>query len=337
MTNPDPRGHLFVYEYSTGGAVTELTLLGYPADADFHPLGVNFYREADGPTRVFVVNHGRNGSSVEIFDVNYEDRTAKHVMTITDGNKNILSPNAIAPVSYTQFYVTNDHYFLHKDYEALSLIETVFEMPWSWVTYVDFTDCPPKMPPKTHVAVNGFPFANGIAVTPTGKQVLIGSTSECSVRIYERNPKTNNLSHTYETVSFNCHVDNVRFDMSLKPDDRTAFDENGHFLRGALAAGSPSGRRMAIMADDPSRNPAPSLIGEIIRGKPGVRNPADSAPLAAGPVVNRGTLYYAKTVYESMYRNPLYSISSFLFFSFFLVPKLPISWFPQFAIFVTNS
>lgn len=279
---------MHLYDYASTGAIRKVQLVGFPEDADFHPLGINFFRAAgDDRTRLFIVNHERTGSKVAVFDLDYEKAEAHYVLSISDGDCNILSPNAVAPVSYTSFYVTNDHYFIRRKNPILSMAETALGLPFGWVTSVDFSG---ERPTFT-TAANSIAFANGIVVTPTGKQVIVASASMNCVFIYDRDPATNALSIDREKVFLNFHPDNVSFDDSLDVTDPTVFDEDGKFLRGVVVGGAPAAAKLFAMARNPEACRAPSIVAEVRAG-----SGRDPAPLAAGPSRNK---YYARTLYQS--------------------------------------
>ncbi|ODH14316.1 hypothetical protein ACO22_06602 [Paracoccidioides brasiliensis] len=287
--NPDPKGSLVIFDYASTGKTKELELIDFPEEADFHPLGVNIFRSSpDASTRLFVINHRRTGSTVEVFDVNYDLHQAKYIRTISDNDKTIVSPNSIAPVSYTQFYVTNDHRYIARTSPILSKIETFFSRPWTWVTFVDFS-FPDDF--KCTIVADNIAFSNGILVTPTGKEVVVASSSSDALYIYKRDPKTNLLSKDRESIPVNFHPDNINFDDSLDISDPTVFDAEGRFLRGLVVAGHPSLIKIFKMSRNPGSANAPSWVAEIRRGT-GV----DPAPCPAGP--RQGELY-SLTLYQS--------------------------------------
>ncbi|KAK2735899.1 hypothetical protein FQN55_001932 [Onygenales sp. PD_40] len=291
LENPDPKGNLYIYDYASTGSLKELELVDFPETSDFHPLGVDFFRSSPGAsTRLFVVNHARTGSRVDIFDLDYKQHQAKYIRSISDDNKTIVSPNAVHPISYTQFYVTNDHLHTSANGRVLSMIETLFVRPLSWATFVDFSD-PNEL--KCTVVAEGIPFANGIIVTPTGKEVLIASTTTSAVFVYERDAQTNLLSKTRETILTHFRTDNLAFDDSLDVSDPTAFDSEGRFLRGVIVGGHPSNIVLQLMARNPDKYNAPSWVAEIRRGT-GV----DPAPFPAGPEHPEGS-FYSRTLYLS--------------------------------------
>ncbi|KAL1961572.1 hypothetical protein VTN77DRAFT_1424 [Rasamsonia byssochlamydoides] len=288
MYDPNPKGGIFVYDYVHKNALRQIRLLGFPSQSDFHPLGINIYREKGGSTRLFVVNHQRNGSTVDIFDIDYVTSTATFITSIADNDRHILSPNAVSPVSYTSFFVTNDHRFIPRKHAFLNMQETTRALPLGWVTFVDFSCSPTRF----HTAISGIPFPNGIVVTPTGKEVIVASSSTSHLLIYDRDPISNCITYR-EKIPLQYRPDNLTFDHSLKPSDPTAFDKDGRFLRGLVSAGHPCIRLLHAMSRDPSKHAAPSWVVEI-RRTPGKAE----APCKATTAEYRGD-YYVETLYQS--------------------------------------
>jgi arylesterase / paraoxonase len=295
MYDPSPKGSLYLYDYTlkSKSAPRPVQLVGQPANADFHPLGLNFYRSATpgAQTRLFVVNHQRTGSTVDIFDLDYPTATATFITSICDGDHNIISPNAVSPISYTSFYVTNDHRFIPRLNPLLNWQETVRALPLGWVTLVDFSVSKPVF---TTVAT-GIPFANGVVVTPTGKEVVVASSSGSVLFVYDRDPATSNLSPCRERISCKFRPDNLTFDHAIEPSDPTAFDSEGRFLRGIICGGHPSSRQLFGMSRSPGAVSAPSWVVEVRRrtGQEG-----DSAPCPATDPESKGN-YWLKTLYQS--------------------------------------
>lgn len=73
--------------------------------------GIGIYEDPDEPNElyIFLINHRINGSVIELFkhtlntfELNYV-KTFKHEL--------FYNPNAVAPISKDEFYVTNDYYF----------------------------------------------------------------------------------------------------------------------------------------------------------------------------------------------------------------------------------
>lgn len=278
-----------LYDYGDTGTLREIKLVNFPSDFGFHPLGIGLYREKkDTRPRLFVVNQGYNKSCVEIMDIDYEEARAVHVCSVTDNNHTIRSPNSVSPVSYTSFYVTNDQCLIRRRHPFLSFTERVLGLPLGWVTFVDFST---QSKPIYTIVAGGIPFANGILVTPNGKEVLVASTSTDIVRIYERDPETGALSGKYSSVYMTFHPETLSFDRSLDMNDPTVFNSNGKFLRGVVATGSPDAGRLFCMAKNPYGCVAPSAVAEIRRG-----HGLDLSPFP-GSLFNLHTNYYARTLY----------------------------------------
>ncbi|PGH27976.1 hypothetical protein AJ80_00230 [Polytolypa hystricis UAMH7299] len=289
LRDPNSNGKLFLYDYASSGKLDQLTLVGF--NGNFHPLRVNFFRDGPGGlTRLFVVDHGAFGRGIMIFDVDYAKLEAHYVGWIYDGRETIVSPNAICPVSYTQFYVTNDHYYIKRRHPFLSFYETMFSRPWGWVTFVDFTV---RKDTKCRVVATNIPFANGIVMPPTGTEVLMASTSADAVLVYQRDPGTNELSEKFETIPLPfMRPYNLRFDFSLDRDDSSVFDADGKFLRGVTVAGHPLVLEMEKMSRNPDKYAAPSWVVEIRRG-----SGDDPAPCSTTNPENKSG-YFMRTLYQ---------------------------------------
>ncbi|RDW67595.1 hypothetical protein BP6252_08991 [Coleophoma cylindrospora] len=292
MYNPNPKGALYLYNYVTKTDLRQVELVGLPEASDFHPLGINFYREPGKETRLFVVNHQRNGSTVDVFTLDYENSKAAFMTSISDGDQNILAPNAVAPISYTSFYVTNDHYFIPRLNPILNKIETFGSLPLGWVTLVDITGPTPKFT----TATSNIGFANGIVLTPTGKEVIVASTisKPPSVFIYTRDSATNTLTFN-SSVAVPFRPDNLSFDDGLDVNDKTAFDDEGRFLRGLVAAGHPAPLKLFAVSRDPVHKKAPSWVVEIRRS-----SESDKAAWSATEVVGSADGEFSlRTLYQS--------------------------------------
>lgn len=298
------QGRLLLYDYGGLGSLREMELVNFPSTSDFHPLGIGLYREKEmRHARLFVVNQGHDKSCVEIMDIDYEDARAVHVCSVTDNNHTIRSPNSVSPVSYTSFYVTNDQCLIRRRHPFLSFTERVLGLPLGWVTFVDFSI---QSKPNCIIVAGGIPFANGILVTPTGKEVLVASTSTDIVRIYERDPETDALSGKYSSVYMTFHPETLSFDRSLDISDPTVFNSNGNFLRGVVATGSPDAGRLFCMAKNPHGCVAPSIVAEICRG-----HGPDLSPFP-GSLFNLRSKYYARTLYAGTYSSwPPYRVLTY--------------------------
>ncbi|KAK4049280.1 hypothetical protein OIV83_004217 [Microbotryomycetes sp. JL201] len=179
-------------------------------DKDFHPLGLRFIQDG---SRLFVINHERLYSSVEVFQLSTTTPglplTARYLMTIKHSSFN--APNAIQPVSSNSFYLSHDHKYNKRSTRLidnlLNFYETIFAKPWSRVDFVTFDD-PPASTTDAHkdvevLATNvrsntvatGIGFANGIAYSPSDKLFAVSSSTHRTVHVYDVNPINSTLSN----------------------------------------------------------------------------------------------------------------------------------------------
>ncbi|KAG0285299.1 hypothetical protein BGZ96_010432 [Linnemannia gamsii] len=124
------KDRLVVYDIENGFA-QEMELVGFPADVDrvFH--GLDFYENLTTPVSsttenssdddknkelaltLFVVNHRRTGSVVEVFE--YTRTTNKSLGVVryaeTVVSELIRTPNDVLAMGRRSFYVTNDHFY----------------------------------------------------------------------------------------------------------------------------------------------------------------------------------------------------------------------------------
>lgn len=124
---------------------------------------------------------------------------ATHVRTIT--HPLIHGPNSIAAVSGDEFFVTNDHYFLARDWPLLSLLETYLAPPTGTVVHVklgarsgnsnskdddDDDNGEDKDSDKKAVqakVVARLPYANGIELLDEAT-LAVASTTNAAVYLY---------------------------------------------------------------------------------------------------------------------------------------------------------
>ncbi|KAL3443243.1 hypothetical protein BJX65DRAFT_285653 [Aspergillus insuetus] len=176
-----PNGKLWIYRYEEADdsekALAPIEFADYPGEFSFHPLGVEYDRDT---STLFVCNHHIDGSRVDVFTLNLSKNAAvaKHTRTII--HPLIRTPNSLALLSGTEFYVTNDHYIRRRDWPLGALAETYLGIPGGTVAYVNLASEPIEV--RT---VARAPFANGVAILNTST-VAVASTSAAEVRLYTR-------------------------------------------------------------------------------------------------------------------------------------------------------
>ncbi|KAG8871875.1 hypothetical protein FRB97_008243 [Tulasnella sp. 331] len=212
MTDPTPRGDLWIYSYGVDGQseLRKITLVGFPSTATFHSLGVDTFPDPSGGLRIFATNLGAEKATVELFhlaDPRAAEPVATHIATVW--HPGFMSPNAIAAVSPTSFYVTQDHRWPARMFGPhLSLFETVTKIPGGIVALVVFDEANGRVTKITNQA--SVSFANGISISPDGKTVAVASSTESNVYLYERDMTTNVLRYRTR-VHVPQHADNLDY------------------------------------------------------------------------------------------------------------------------------
>lgn len=234
---------------------------GFPDGATFHPLGIDVIANpADRDYRLFVVNHGKDNNTIEIFSL--PDPTllamsitpkATYLKTLT--HRKFVSPNGIHALSPTSFYVTNDHTSTRRIKPpmlgaVLAVSETFFKYHNGWVDLVRFSDEDPQAGVTIKKAALRVPFANGISVSPDGRTVAVVSSNDLQVLLYNRDQATDSLSYA-TSVPIPFYPDNVSFDSAGS----------------LLLAGHPSFKSLIKLARNPAETVTGSWIVEITKAK----------------------------------------------------------------------
>lgn len=130
-----------------------------PFDTDFHPHGIDLFVAEDGRARLFVINHAKGGSRVEVFDVDRNTGGLWHFRTIGPDSA-LTDPNDIAALSLDEFYLTNAH---ASEVASRILIEEVLGLRGGSVVYGVIGG---QGASTLKVAAKGFSLLSGIAVDP---------------------------------------------------------------------------------------------------------------------------------------------------------------------------
>ncbi|KAK0223221.1 hypothetical protein IW262DRAFT_1473139 [Armillaria fumosa] len=215
LHNPEPHGSLWLYSPNSE-TPQRVALENYPEGHDFHPLGAKIWPSyAGNSSNLFIVNHAGPQTFIEQFVMSPSYPTvATHIRTIAAPY--LVSPNALALTSPNSFYVSNDHLFTRRwpvIGHIVPIMETLLGLPLGWVAHVTLdSDTTSPVPIQTHaVAAPFIPFPNGVAVSASGTQVAIASTSLSQIMMYSRNASTNELVFQ-ESVLVPFCPDNIDFD-----------------------------------------------------------------------------------------------------------------------------
>ncbi len=169
--------------------------LGRPKD--FHPHGISIWTAPDGKQTLFVVNHpgGADRSRVEIFDVDASGLLNHRSSVPADAYPRL---NDVAGAGPDAFYATVES--VHK---RGSWLERVSLMTREESGSVVFWKAG-----KYRRMASGLNFANSIALTSDGETAYVTGTFGKDLRIYHRNPATNELK-LREVVYLGSAPDNI--------------------------------------------------------------------------------------------------------------------------------
>jgi len=149
------------------------------ADETFQPHGISLRVSPEGVRRLFVVNHGGGRQSIEILKERGD--TLEREKTVTGDA--LRSPNDVAAVDETRFYVTNDHWY--KEGNALRAAEDYLGLPLSNVLYYDG-----KTFKEVAESIAG---ANGVHLTTDGATLYVSAARGSNIHVFDRNPDTGTL------------------------------------------------------------------------------------------------------------------------------------------------
>ena len=214
----------------------------YDRAEDFHPLGIEY--DSTSQT-LLVVNHAASGSRIEVFKLFPDEYAASYVRTVE--HPFLAAPNAIAAISETEFFVTNDHYFRCRYHPMLSVLETYSGLPGGTVAYINMGSSLSSATVDSEVVAR-VPFANGIALL-NSSTLAVASSSTNSVYLYNitRGNGIGAPRLTYlRSIKVQFHPDNL------------SVDRNGNLL----IAGHPHGPTLESIAKDSARCNAPGSVGK---------------------------------------------------------------------------
>ncbi|XP_046856650.1 serum paraoxonase/arylesterase 2-like [Xenia sp. Carnegie-2017] len=164
----------------------------------FTPHGIDLYIDPQsGEVSLFVVNHGNDNKSIEIFMLDMTKMVLKHKRTVFD--EKIYSPNDLVAVGPESFYVTNDRYFINT---WLLAVETTYPLKLCSVVYYDGKQ-------SKYVASN-LNLANGINMDLSEKYIFVASGSDGEVIVFERDINNNLLKRQH--IQVGVLLDNINVD-----------------------------------------------------------------------------------------------------------------------------
>ncbi|KAI1381968.1 putative paraoxonase [Hypoxylon crocopeplum] len=132
---PDPNAELYAYKYTDQSlpdtqSLVRIKVVGF--DSELRTLGLEFHEPS---STLFLTNHPRQGPRIEQFHLDLDTLTATHLRSLS--HPLIRVPNAIAAVSESEFFVTNQHHFTAREHPRLLWApETYIAPPIASVVHV---------------------------------------------------------------------------------------------------------------------------------------------------------------------------------------------------------
>lgn len=150
----------------------------------FQPHGISLWREPDGRTALFVVNHPAPGHgwpthTIEVFD--FVGEALVHRATLTDPR--LVMPNDLVAVGLDRFYLTNTH--AHGP-GTMQDIETYLQLSGAQVLHYGMGGF--------SVAIDDLVFPNGINVSRDGRTIYVAAVTGQEVLVFDRDPQTDVLT-----------------------------------------------------------------------------------------------------------------------------------------------
>ncbi|KXS14924.1 calcium-dependent phosphotriesterase [Gonapodya prolifera JEL478] len=253
-----PEDGVYTYDLSSG-SLTHLTPVNIPLPGHLRLHGLSLVDDPSDTSAVFIhlVNHAPSGSCLEMFRHTLGGATMEWNGRVCDPH--IHTPNDVASVSPTSFYVTNDHYFrastIVGEVLRLFLGDTGNAMYPSWMRrwedgmgslkMTDVVFCELGKNPQCRTAASSIIRANGILLSPDGKTVLVDSSRSGTVLFFDRNETTNELRQA-GGLALGAACDNLSYDKSSGSYYVAVFPKMGalhqHFLDPLVASNNaPSG------------------------------------------------------------------------------------------------
>jgi len=161
---------------------------------NFHPHGISVLQQK-GNTYVFAVNHNKTGSYVEKFKI--KNDTLIHLKSYA--NELMFSPNDVAAVTDSTFYVTNDHGYKPGFKQTL---EDYLQLPKSYLLYFDGKN-------YTKV-VSGLKYANGVNLSADKSEVYLATSTGQKLYIYKRD--AHGFLDIQQYINTHSGIDNITVD-----------------------------------------------------------------------------------------------------------------------------
>lgn len=196
--SPDQPGQIFLVDLNKPTLRAEELRISRGFDVEsFNPHGLSTYVEKDGTILVFVVNHPKHDSTVELFKFEEEHHSLTHLKTIRHDLLNNV--NDIIAMSSQSFYATNDSYYSNY---YLKILEFLLGLSFSNVVYYS--------PFEVKVVATGYGLLNGIDISVDGKYIFLAETAGHRILVMKINP--NHILTEIKSLTVEIGPDNLEVD-----------------------------------------------------------------------------------------------------------------------------
>ncbi|KAG0040716.1 Serum paraoxonase/arylesterase 2 [Podila clonocystis] len=188
----------FVIYNLESGTYKSVEIKGLPAGTDRAFHGIDLFETSPSDLVIFLINHRRGGSVVEVLEYKIGDDFVTHKETVK--HELILTPNDIVALGPRSFYVSNDHKYAKG---VMREIELSLRKAWADVIY--------HSPEETFVAFPGVASANGMTATPDRSTVYLSACHGGGMHVLK--PHADHTLEQEEYIKFDFFVDNPSYDV----------------------------------------------------------------------------------------------------------------------------
>ncbi|KAG0350477.1 hypothetical protein BG005_010009 [Podila minutissima] len=188
----------FIIYNLESGTYKSVEIKNLPAGTDRAFHGIDFFEKSPSELVIFLINHRRGGSVVEVLEYKVGDDFITHKETVK--HELILTPNDIVALGPRSFYVSNDHMYAKG---VMREIEVNLRRAWANVIY--------HSPEETFVAFPGVASANGMTATPDRSTVYLSACHGGGMHVLK--PHADHTLEQEEYIKLDFFVDNPFYDV----------------------------------------------------------------------------------------------------------------------------
>ncbi|XP_033731280.1 serum paraoxonase/arylesterase 2-like [Pecten maximus] len=204
------KGQIFFFDFKApGSGAIPLTIQGDFNTSDFHPHGIDYWKDkTSGKVFIFVVNHRRKFDAVEKFEFVPTAKALKHVHSYVD--QAIYFINDVAVTGENSFYFTN---FLSSRSQIWGAFEIYLMLPLGSISYFDGS--------YYETVEEGYLMPNGLALSLDKTYLYMATSINGAIKAFKRQGNAGQLIFVQEVKLY------------TSADNPTINPLTGHLLVGA--------------------------------------------------------------------------------------------------------